>query len=286
MPGSAAITVGVVEGAGALRQRHLSAASARTTCCAKGPGSVVQGIIKETKAGFRLPDDPRDADHHDRPRHRPRAVPRLPAGARRGEAAGKKLGPAMLFFGCRHPDQDFIYGEELEALAKEATRRTARRLLAPRTARRPTCRTCIEAETQKIWKLIRGRRASSMSAATAAAWSRTSRRCSPACTASETGTSEDNSLDWIDKMTVEEPLRAGCLGGESAKALERIFAHSLRRRESSPREEALQKLLCRFDLESLAPCRAAANPRLRGNERIWASSCRRLAHPRPLVKIC
>jgi cytochrome P450/NADPH-cytochrome P450 reductase len=28
---------------------------------------------------------------------------------------GVKLGPAMLFFGCRHPDQDFIYADELKA---------------------------------------------------------------------------------------------------------------------------------------------------------------------------
>jgi cytochrome P450/NADPH-cytochrome P450 reductase len=30
---------------------------------------------------------------------------------------GTKLGPAMLFFGCRHPDQDFIYRDELEGYA-------------------------------------------------------------------------------------------------------------------------------------------------------------------------
>ncbi len=34
-------------------------------------------------------------------------------------AAGATLGPAMLFFGCRHPDQDFLYRKELEAMAKE-----------------------------------------------------------------------------------------------------------------------------------------------------------------------
>ena len=31
--------------------------------------------------------------------------------------AGSDIGPAMLFFGCRHPDQDFIYRDELEAHA-------------------------------------------------------------------------------------------------------------------------------------------------------------------------
>ena len=34
-------------------------------------------------------------------------------------AAGVKLGPAMLFFGCRRPDHDFLYREELDALSAE-----------------------------------------------------------------------------------------------------------------------------------------------------------------------
>ncbi|MGO4837709.1 NADPH--cytochrome reductase, partial [Rhizobiaceae sp. 2RAB30] len=35
------------------------------------------------------------------------------------KAAGAMPGPAMLFFGCRHPDQDFLYREELEAMAAQ-----------------------------------------------------------------------------------------------------------------------------------------------------------------------
>jgi cytochrome P450/NADPH-cytochrome P450 reductase len=35
------------------------------------------------------------------------------------KAAGTDLGPAMLFFGCRHADQDFIYRDELEGYAKD-----------------------------------------------------------------------------------------------------------------------------------------------------------------------
>ena len=41
--------------------------------------------------GFRLPDNPADADRHGRPRHRRRAVPRLPAGAAGARRAGRAL---------------------------------------------------------------------------------------------------------------------------------------------------------------------------------------------------
>ena len=34
------------------------------------------------------------------------------------QAQGRSLGPAMLFFGCRHPEQDFIYAEELKEHAR------------------------------------------------------------------------------------------------------------------------------------------------------------------------
>src|SRR6202040_4434805 len=35
------------------------------------------------------------------------------------KAKGVSLGPVMLFFGCRHPDQDFLYADELKAFAAD-----------------------------------------------------------------------------------------------------------------------------------------------------------------------
>ncbi|HEX8034117.1 MAG TPA: NADPH--cytochrome reductase, partial [Ktedonobacterales bacterium] len=35
------------------------------------------------------------------------------------QANGEQLGPALLFFGCRHPDQDYLYRDELEAFAAQ-----------------------------------------------------------------------------------------------------------------------------------------------------------------------
>jgi cytochrome P450/NADPH-cytochrome P450 reductase len=34
------------------------------------------------------------------------------------KAQGKAIGDAILFFGCRHKEQDYIYAEELESYAK------------------------------------------------------------------------------------------------------------------------------------------------------------------------
>ncbi|MGI9351330.1 MAG: bifunctional cytochrome P450/NADPH--P450 reductase [Rhizobiaceae bacterium] len=81
-------------------------------------GSKVLGSLRPTKAGFRLPEDTE--------------TPVIMIGPGTGiapfrgflhersvqKAAGKKLGPAMLYFGCRHPEQDFLYKDELEGFAK------------------------------------------------------------------------------------------------------------------------------------------------------------------------
>jgi cytochrome P450 / NADPH-cytochrome P450 reductase len=115
-PGRCAITVGIVEGAARSGTgTYKGVCSSHLVDC--GAGSTIHASIKETKAGFRLPDDPEK--------------PVIMIGPGTGLApfraflqertllagSGKKLGPAMLFFGCRHPDQDFLYRQELGEMA-------------------------------------------------------------------------------------------------------------------------------------------------------------------------
>ncbi|MGB0410636.1 MAG: bifunctional cytochrome P450/NADPH--P450 reductase [Pikeienuella sp.] len=82
-------------------------------------GATIMASLKETKANFRLPEDA--------------SKPVIMVGPGTGvapfrgflqerairKANGEGLGDAILFFGCRHPDQDFLYREELEKYAAD-----------------------------------------------------------------------------------------------------------------------------------------------------------------------
>jgi cytochrome P450/NADPH-cytochrome P450 reductase len=115
-PGRCSITVGVVEGAarsgrGVYRgvcSSHLSTARS---------GDMIHAVIKETKAAFRLPEDPKRPIVMIGPGT---GLAPFRAFVQEREALARdnaRLGPAMLFFGCRRPDHDYLYKEELEAAA-------------------------------------------------------------------------------------------------------------------------------------------------------------------------
>ncbi|MBR0872123.1 cytochrome P450 [Bradyrhizobium tropiciagri] len=112
------VTVGVVE-APASSGRGIYRGVCSNYMARRRAGDTVHATVKETKAGFRLPDD--------------NAVPIIMIGPGTGlapfrgflqeraarKAQGATLGSAMLFFGCRHPEQDFIYADELKAFAAD-----------------------------------------------------------------------------------------------------------------------------------------------------------------------
>ena len=116
--GKVAVTVGVVGGparSGLGDYRGV----ASNYLAARGPGAAIHAAVRETKAGFRLPADP--------------ATPIVMIGPGTGlapfrgfmreraamRAQGAALGPAMLFFGCRRADEDFLYADELKKYAAD-----------------------------------------------------------------------------------------------------------------------------------------------------------------------
>ena len=115
-PAKCSITVGVVEGT-ASSGRGLYKGVCSNFMAGRRVGDTVHATVRETKAGFHLPQEP--------------SVPIIMIGPGTGlapfrgflqeraamKAGGAALGPAMLFFGCRHPDQDYLYADELKAFA-------------------------------------------------------------------------------------------------------------------------------------------------------------------------
>ncbi|MEM7268226.1 MAG: cytochrome P450 [Pseudomonadota bacterium] len=112
--GKCSVTVGVVD-APAISGKGQFKGVCSNYLSRAGEGTTIHATMKETKANFRLPDDP--------------SKPIIMVGPGTGIAPfrgflqerallkeqGKTLGPAILFFGCRHPDQDFLYEDELKA---------------------------------------------------------------------------------------------------------------------------------------------------------------------------
>lgn len=109
------ITVAVVEGQ-ARSGRGTFAGVCTNYLRHQAEGNVIYAFVKDTKSAFRLPADP--------------ATPIIMIGPGTGiapfrgflqeratlQAQGKTVGRSLLFFGCRHPEQDFLYEEELRQL--------------------------------------------------------------------------------------------------------------------------------------------------------------------------
>ncbi len=151
-PSRCSVTVGVVEGP-ASSGRGVYKGICSNYLAGRRAGETVHATVRETKAGFRLPDDAR--------------VPIIMVGPGTGlapfrgflqeraalKAKGKTLGPAMLFFGCRHPDQDYLYADELKAFAASGITElhTAfSRAEGPKTY----VQNLVTAEKERVWNLI------------------------------------------------------------------------------------------------------------------------------------
>jgi cytochrome P450 / NADPH-cytochrome P450 reductase len=151
-PSRCSVTVGVVEGP-ATSGRGIYKGICSNYLAGRRMGETIHATVRETKAGFRLPDDP--------------AVPIIMIGPGTGlapfrgflqeraasKAKGAALGPAMLFFGCRHPEQDYLYSDELKAHAEGGITElyTAfSRGDGPKTY----VQNLVAAEGDRVWRLI------------------------------------------------------------------------------------------------------------------------------------
>jgi cytochrome P450/NADPH-cytochrome P450 reductase len=146
------VTVAVVE-APASSGRGIYRGVCSNYLAGRRVSDTVHATIRETKAGFRLPDDA--------------SVPIIMIGPGTGvapfrgfleerahrKAQGVNLGPALLFFGCRHPDQDFLYADELKAFA-DAGIVELHTAFSRLDGSKTYVQHLIAAQKQRVWDLI------------------------------------------------------------------------------------------------------------------------------------
>jgi cytochrome P450/NADPH-cytochrome P450 reductase len=151
-PSKCSVTVGVVD-APSVSGRGIYKGVCSNYLASRRAGDVVYATVRETKAGFRLPENP--------------ATPIIMIGPGTGlapfrgflqergamKAKGQSLGASMLFFGCRHPEQDFLYADELKGFAEQGITE-----LHVAFSRADTPKSYVQdliaAQKDKVWKLI------------------------------------------------------------------------------------------------------------------------------------
>jgi len=152
-PGRCSITVAVVEGA-ARSGRGTFAGVCTNYLRHQAEGGVIYAFVKDTKSAFRLPDDP--------------ATPIVMIGPGTGlapfrgflqeraalKAQGRQIGPSLLFFGCRHPQQDFVYEDELKRFEADDVTKLATAFSRLDTQKKCYVQDEVYARRDEVWALI------------------------------------------------------------------------------------------------------------------------------------
>lgn len=149
-PGQCAITVAIVEGP-ARSENGIYRGVCSNFLSNAEVGDTIQAVIKPPTSDFRLPSDV--------------SRPIIMIGPGTGVAPfraflqdrhlqkEKTLGDAMLFFGCRHPKQDFIYEDELKQAVDDGLVEL-HSAFSRLSKERVYVQDLVRKQGEKVWKLI------------------------------------------------------------------------------------------------------------------------------------
>ncbi|WP_262696276.1 bifunctional cytochrome P450/NADPH--P450 reductase [Kordiimonas aquimaris] len=146
------ITVGVVEGpaySGAGTYKGVCSNYLRDV----KEGDIIQAVVKEPSADFRLPDDCLRPIIMIGPGTGVAPFRGFVQERRALKDSGASMGDAMLFFGCRNPDQDFLYKEELTK-AHEDGLIELHKAFSRTGGERVYVQDLVRKNGSKIWQLI------------------------------------------------------------------------------------------------------------------------------------
>ncbi|MBV9577167.1 MAG: flavodoxin domain-containing protein, partial [Chloroflexi bacterium] len=147
------VTVGVLDApARSGHGRYRGVCS--TYLSLQGEGATIEGFIKNPSTQFRLPADP--------------TTPLIMVGTGTGLApyrgflqeraelqkSGKTLGPALLFFGCRNPAQDYLYEDELRDFELAGVGSVVCAFSRLENQPRMYVQDAIKAQADDVWSLL------------------------------------------------------------------------------------------------------------------------------------
>jgi cytochrome P450 / NADPH-cytochrome P450 reductase len=195
------LTVAIVEGP-ARSGRGIYRGVCSNYLKALEAGDSVRAFVKDTGSAFRPPADP--------------SVPMIMVGPGAGiapfrgflqersaqKATGVNVGPSMLFFGCRRPDQDFIYADELRDFAGQGITELVHAFSRLDPDRKVYVQDCIREHQDTVWKLIEAGSVVYI-CGDASGMAPGVRQAFAAIHAAKTGASAQQSEQWINQMTAD-----------------------------------------------------------------------------------
>jgi cytochrome P450/NADPH-cytochrome P450 reductase len=194
------ITVGVVRGP--AKSGHGTFEGVCSTYLSERElGDVVYAFTKDTKSRFRLPENPQ--------------TPMIMIGPGTGlapfrgflqeravlKAQGKEVGKSLLYFGCRDPEQDFIYQDELQAFAEQGI--TDLSVAFSRLdGKKAYVQDKIKEDQDKVWQLLQ-EGAIVYICGDASKMAPDVRKAFAAIYQAKMGTSEQEANQWLDALTAQ-----------------------------------------------------------------------------------
>jgi cytochrome P450/NADPH-cytochrome P450 reductase len=194
------ITVGVVRGP--AKSGHGTFEGVCSTYLSeRQAGDAVYAFVQDTKSRFRLPEDA--------------SIPLIMIGPGTGlapfrgflqeraalKAQGKEVGTSLLYFGCRRPDQDYIYEDELQAFVGQGV--TELSVAFSRLDGKKTyVQDKIKEDREKVWHLLQAG-AIIYICGDASKMAPDVRKAFAAIYQDKMGTSEQEANQWLDALTAQ-----------------------------------------------------------------------------------
>ena len=215
-PNACSLTVAVVE-APARSGRGTFAGICTNYLRSHVAGEVVYAFVKDTKSAFRLPSDP--------------ATPIIMIGPGTGfapfrgflqeraalKAQGQTIGASLLFVGCRHPEQDFLYEDELRQFAADGITQVITAFSRIDEQQKCYVQDELYARRDEVGQLLEAG-AVVYVCGDASRMAPDVRRTFVAIVSEKTGGNEKEAERWVENLSAQNRYLSRCLGVELMKS--------------------------------------------------------------------